>query len=164
MAQEQPIELPALLTETTIALDELVRDWEEAIRRAGALLLQQGAVQQRYVEAMVGAVKELGPYMVIAPGIALAHARPEDGVLRVCMSMVRLSQPVEFGSAANDPVDLVFGLGGVDHEQHLRALKQLALLLQREKAVACLRQARSVSEALAIIRGSATSAGDATDG
>lgn len=158
MTQPSSFELRALLTEDTIALDEPMDGWEQAIRRAGALLLEQSAIQQRYIEAMVGAMRELGPYMVIAPGIALAHARPEDGVLRVCMSLVRLANPVEFGSSANDPVDLVFALGGVDHEQHVDALKQLAVLLQQDDAVAELRAASSVSEAVLVVRRSAPAA------
>jgi len=46
---------------------------------AGAFLVDTDAVFPSYVDAMVRAVEELGPYMVVAPGIALAHARPEDG-------------------------------------------------------------------------------------
>ena len=88
---------------------------------AGAFLVDTDAVFPSYVDAMVRAVEELGPYMIVAPGIALAHARPEDGVKRMCMSLVRLASPVEFGSEANDPVDLVFAFGAVDKEAHLQA-------------------------------------------
>jgi PTS system ascorbate-specific IIA component len=55
-------------------------------------------------------LQELGPYAVIAPGIALLHARPDDGVLAPCLALITLSRAVEFGSEQNDPVDLVFAL------------------------------------------------------
>jgi len=42
-------------------------------------------------------------------------------VKRMCMSLVRLASPIEFGSEANDPVDLVFAFGAVDKEAHLQA-------------------------------------------
>lgn len=141
-----------LLNEKTIRLDAEAADWPESIRLAGALLVDIEAVSPSYVDAMIGVVEELGPYMVVAPGIALAHARPEDGVKRICMSLVRLASPVEFGSEANDPVDLVFAFGAVNKEAHIQALKELATFLQKEGAVSALRQCDSVEKAVGLIK------------
>jgi mannitol/fructose-specific phosphotransferase system IIA component (Ntr-type) len=77
----------------------------------------------------VQAVHDMGPYMVLAPGIALAHARPQDGMLRSGMSIINLAEPVEFGSEANDPVYLVISFGGVDNVSHLKMLRTLAMFL-----------------------------------
>ena len=52
---------------------------EEAIREAGNALCRAGACSPQYVQAMVDSYRELGPYFVIAPGLALPHARPEQG-------------------------------------------------------------------------------------
>ena len=140
-----------LLNEKTIRLDAEAADWPESVRLAGALLVDTGAVSPSYVDAMIRIVEELGPYMVVAPGIALAHARPEDGVKRMCMSLMRLASPVEFGSEDNDPVDLVFAFGALDKEGHLQALKELATFLQKEEAVSALRQCNSVEKAVRLI-------------
>ncbi len=43
-------------------------------------------------------------HIVIAPGIALPHARPEDGVIDSTVAVVRLAEPVNFGNEDNDPV------------------------------------------------------------
>jgi len=144
--------LADLLTKEVIELHGTASDWREAVRLAGALLAKNEAVTPAYVEAMVKVVEELGPYMVVAPGIALAHARPENGVQRPCMSLVRLASPVEFGSTANDPVDLIFAFGAVDKAAHLQALKELAIFLQREEATSALRRCDTVDEALGLIR------------
>lgn len=141
-----------LLNEKTIRLDAEAADWPEGVRLAGALLVDSGAVSPSYVDAMIRVVEELGPYMVVAPGIALAHARPEDGVRRMCMSLMRLASPVEFGSEDNDPVDLVFAFGALDKEGHLQALKELATFLQKEEAVSALRQCDSVEKAVQLIK------------
>ena len=141
-----------LLNEKTIRLDEEAADWPESVRLAGALLVDIDAVFPSYVDAMVRVVADLGPYMVVAPGIALAPARPEDGVKRMCMSLVRRASPVEFGSEANDPVDLVFAFGAVDKEAHLQALKELATFLQNEEAVFSLRRCDSVAKAVRLIK------------
>lgn len=127
--------LKDVLDETTIRLDLEAADWREATRLAGELLVQVDAVEPRYVEDMIRSIEELGPYSVIAPGVAMPHARPEDGVKRVCLSFVRLKEPVLFGNEENDPVKLVFALGGVDHESHLKVMAQLALILDSPEAM-----------------------------
>jgi mannitol/fructose-specific phosphotransferase system IIA component (Ntr-type) len=147
-----PIRLSDLLTAETVKLDATPGDWAESVRLAGGLLVGIGAVLPSYVVAMIRAVEEIGPYMVLAPGIALAHGRPEDGVQRPCMSLVRLVAPVEFGSRANDPVDLVFAFGATDNETHLEALKELVTLLQDEEAIRELRQCSTREDAVRLIR------------
>lgn len=79
--------LEELLTEKTIKLNVEAKDWEEAVRKGGAILVENDLAEPRYVDAMVKLVKENGPYIVIAPDIAMPHARPEDGVKQACMSL-----------------------------------------------------------------------------
>jgi len=136
------------LTSEMIELQVEVNNWEEAVRAGGALLVASGKVEERYVDAMVNAVNELGPYMVLAPGLALAHSRPEDGVKEVCMSIINLATPVEFGSQENDPVYVIISFGGVDHESHIGMLQELARFLLDEENQKFLREATSVSEML----------------
>ncbi|WP_157109782.1 BglG family transcription antiterminator [Thermanaeromonas toyohensis] len=141
-----PLMLKDVLTEETISLDVEVKDWEEAVRAAGRLLVRKGVVEERYVESMVRTVKELGPYIVIAPGIAMPHARPEDGVKQVGLSLVRLRPPVDFGNKANDPVDIVIAIAGVDRSSHLQILAQLSKVLSDKDKLHVLRRARSAKE------------------
>jgi PTS system ascorbate-specific IIA component len=109
-------------------------DRETAIRASGQLLVESGRVTADYIDQMVAAVEEFGPYIVIAPGIALAHARPSQAVLSTGLSLAVLATPVEFGSH-NDPVSLVFGLAAVDHDGHLEVLAALAERLSDEDFV-----------------------------
>lgn len=146
----QPM-LKEVLTQHAIALDVEATDWEGAIRAAGALLVKTGKVEERYVDAMIRTAHDLGPYIVLGPGFALPHARPEDGVKALGISMVRLRQSVNFGHAENDPVDLVFALGAVDHEMHLKALMQLSELLGNQEALNMLRSANDVDIVLGLV-------------
>lgn len=149
----QPVQpaLARLLHRATIELDVPATDWRESVRRAGALLVRVGAAEPRYADAMIRVVEELGPYIVVAPGIALAHARPEDGVLAPGISLVRLATPVNFGSTANDPVDLVFALAAIDNEAHVAALRQLALLLAEARVVDAIRAAPDIVAVEALV-------------
>jgi PTS system ascorbate-specific IIA component len=137
------------ITPDMIQLQVEATDWRDAVRQGGDLLVQSGKCEPRYVDAMIEAVEQMGPYMVIAPGLALAHARPEDGVLELGMSIITLKIPVEFGSKANDPVQLVISFGGIDKESHIGMLKELAQFLVDEENQLMLREATSIEKVMA---------------
>ena len=141
-----------LLTEDAIRLDVEASTWQEAIGAAGALLEATGVADGRYTQAMIDSVVEHGPYIVLTPGFAFAHARPSDAVHRTGLSYVRLAQPVEFGHKANDPVTLVVGLASKNHDAHMKALQQLAMLISVPSTMAALEAAASPRELLHIIR------------
>lgn len=101
-------------------------DWEESIRMVCGPLLDKEAITATYIDRCIEMVKEHGPYIVIAPGIALAHARPEDGVLALCLSVATLITPVTFNHPDNDPVDILFAFGSPDKKQHINLLSALA--------------------------------------
>lgn len=144
--------LEDVLLAETIELDIEVEHWEDAIRQAGRLLVNTQAVEPRYVDAMVECVKRIGPYIVIAPGVAFPHSRPEDGVNQLGFSMIRLAQPIVFGSDKHDPVDLVFALGAIDYESHFRILSELWQLLNNEADMQFLRSCRDKEEVMALAR------------
>ena len=108
--------LTSLLTKETIALNVEAEDWMDAIRKSAQPLLANGSIEPRYIDNMIQAVKDLGPYIAIAPGVAIAHAKPEQGVVRMGMSLATLKHPVSFGNTANDPIRLVLTLAAQDHD------------------------------------------------
>lgn len=108
------------------------KNWEEAIRQAGELLLECGAIEPSYVERCVETVQTEGPYMVLTKGIALAHTRPGEDVKAEAISVVSLENPVEFGHKDNDPVKLVFLLAALSDNSHIEALMELAQKLSEE--------------------------------
>jgi transcriptional antiterminator/mannitol/fructose-specific phosphotransferase system IIA component (Ntr-type) len=144
----QDISLAHLLTTRTIGLRIYAKDWQAAVDQAAWPLLNTGAIKARYIEAMKKIIYEYGPYMVAWPGIALLHARPEDGVGQLCMSLITLQEPIAFGHETNDPVDIVIALGAVDDRLHLPALLELYDLLQEDEAVSTIRDAQTRSEIL----------------
>ncbi|MCJ7707088.1 MAG: PTS sugar transporter subunit IIA [Anaerolineales bacterium] len=136
------LRLASLLTDETVRARVHVVSWQEAVERVGELLVGSGAVETRYIEAMKLVLNEMGPYAVIAPGIALLHARPEDGVRRPCLALMTLATPVPFGHSQNDPVDLVVALGAVDKQAHIVALQELARLLMDQPTLERIRSAQ----------------------
>jgi ascorbate PTS system EIIA or EIIAB component len=121
--------LSELLVADGVRIGANAADWRAAVRLAGDALVSSGATAPPYTDEMIATVEQLGPYIVIAPGIALAHSRPSPAVLRAGISLVTLSRPVEFGHPRNDPVRLVVGLAAPDEEGHVTALSTLAEFL-----------------------------------
>ncbi|MGP5088171.1 PTS sugar transporter subunit IIA [Brachybacterium tyrofermentans] len=141
-------QLSDLVDPTAILLDAPAQDWRAAIRLSGDLLVSAGATTGSYTDAMIRTVEEHGPYIVIAPGFALAHARPDDSVLRTALSFVRLAEPVEFGNQANDPVTLVMALAAADSSAHQAALAALAGVLADPEGRRALDSASTPDEVL----------------
>jgi Phosphotransferase system mannitol/fructose-specific IIA domain (Ntr-type) len=103
------------------------------------------------VEAMVAAYREKGPYFVLAPHIALPHAKAEDGVNEASVSFVRLRRPVPFGHAHNDPVELVFALGSSSSADHIALLRKLTTLLNDPANVQAMKEAATAGDIEALL-------------
>ena len=117
-------------------------------------------MEERFADAMIRVAKEFGPYIVVAPGIALPHARPEDGVIKATIAILRLKTPVNFGNKDNDPVYLVVALAAVDHEQHIEGLRELASVLGDDANIQRIKASKTSQELLEIFwsKSSATAA------
>ncbi len=128
-------ELLAAFGEDSILIRENVSNRELAITIAGELLVNSGKVEPSYVQSMLDAVAKFGPYIVIAPGIALAHGKPGDDVIDTGLSLLVLKTPINFEHQQNDPVSLVFGLAARDHESHISIMASLAEVLSDQAKV-----------------------------
>lgn len=145
------VNLAAELDQASIRTQVAAADWQAAITLAGDALVAGGVTTDDYTAEMIAAVDKLGPYIVIAPGLAIAHSRPSPAVLRAGLSWVTLDEPVSFGHKKNDPVSLVIGLAAPDHEGHLEMMQALASVLMNADLLAALRAADSPAEVLRLM-------------
>ncbi|WP_158094880.1 PTS sugar transporter subunit IIA [Olsenella sp. An285] len=128
-----------------------VADCRDAIQKAADVLIEKGCITSGYVDEMNAAFDELGPYFVLSPGMAFAHSKPSPSVKRTGLSLITLKNPVNFGSAANDPVFLVCVIASVDAKEHIDQLRRIAQFLGDERHVSALRAARTDEDAHAIV-------------
>lgn len=145
------MKLAEYLTKERILLDVSCSDWKEAVRAGCGLLLREECIGSEYAEAILRHHEEMGPYMVVAPGIMFAHARPEEGAKKISISLVRLKEPIAFGNETNDPVSLVLTLATTDNTAHLALLAGLMSLLSDEADMKQVMQAQAVEEVMAVI-------------
>jgi PTS system ascorbate-specific IIA component len=137
-----------LLRNKNIAVNVKANNWKEVVDETGKLLLNADKIEKRYVEAMKQSIIDNGPYVVIGKGIALLHARPEDGVKENCLSLITLEEPVEFGNENNDPVKIAFAFGTVDNDKHVKTISELSVVLMEESAVDKIAEMGSADEIL----------------
>lgn len=140
-----------VLNKDLIKTNAEIKSRDEAVRESGLLLCRQGLAEESYVEAMIQNVKENGTYIVIAPGIAMPHARPECGAKKIGISLMTLKEPVVFGHKVNDPVKIVIGLCAVDHQTHLTALSELVEILNDKEKIDLILKAGTPEEVMNVV-------------
>lgn len=140
-----------LLKSQNIAVNVKAADWKEVVDETGKLLLEADQIEEKYIEAMKQSIIDNGPYVVIGKGIALLHARPEDGVKENCLSLITLEEPVEFGNENNDPVQIAFAFGTVDNDKHVKTISELSVVLMEESAVDKIAEMGSAEEIISYI-------------
>lgn len=136
-----------------IHLGATADDWRAAVRLAGARLVASGATRAAYSDEMIRMIEEHGPYVVIAPGLALAHARPGPAVIHDGLAIVTLATPVTFGHPHNDPVRVVLALAIADPRRHLQAVAELANVFNDSNAIDRIAEATDEHEVQRIMEG-----------
>lgn len=143
-------DLRELLTRKTVHFGQST-DWRDAIRQAAEPLAREGYIGKEYVAAMIANVEQLGPYIVIAPQVAIPHAKPEQGVTRLGLSLLRLDQSVAFSASSKHDVRIIVVLASVDNVSHLRALSQLTAMLSNPENIHSILEADTVDVILQLV-------------
>ena len=130
-----------------------VKDWEDAIRTAAQPLIADMSITNNYIEAMINNVKKFGTYIVVAPKVAMPHSRPEDGVNKNCLALLKINEGVFFGDETDEEekVYFIFVLGAVDNESHIETLTQLMDVIDDEDKIEAMVKAESVDEIMELI-------------
>lgn len=137
--------------DATITLEESVENWPQALELCARPLLEMNVISPEYVTAIVEQHHKLGPYYVLAPGLAMPHARPEEGAKRLGLSLLKLKQGVAFGAGEFDPVDIIIMLAAPDKHSHIEMISALAELFSSDDDLAELHNVNTREEIKAII-------------
>lgn len=143
--------LDRYLSASRILLKAQARGLEEAVLLCGRLLVEDGSAAPSYPEAMLATVEELGPYAVLAPGVAVPHASPSCGGLRPAAALVFLEQAIPFESH-NGPVWVIAGFCGTDDQSHMELLSALVPFISNQQLLRKAAEAATPQDALEMIR------------
>lgn len=138
------------LTSDYIQFFDKAANWEEAVQLSADPLLKGGEITQGYIDGMIQSVKDHGPYIVIAPNIALPHARPETGSVKIGFSFMKLEEPISFEEDGSADAQLFIALSCVDADTHLEMLQSIVMVLSDQEKHDALFAATSKEEVMTI--------------
>ena len=149
-----------ILDKGTFLLQQSVKDWKEVVKKCVDLLVNAGVATHSYYEGILKMVEDYGPYFVIAPGIAMPHARPEMGALNTGFALITLKEPVIFGHKDNDPVSIVLCICAKDSkDMNETAIIDAMSLIDEDEFIEELKSAKTKND-LAIVLAKAQAAYD----
>lgn len=145
--------LRELVEKKRVCFHQSFPNWEAAVTASCQPLINDGSIEQAYVDAVIRCVKEFGPYIVFAPKIAMPHTqRGAVGVHNTAMSFMKVEEPVSFqeGNPEKDAY-LFFTVAALDKEEHLKNMEALAeLLMTSPEMIEELLQAKNEKDLLAL--------------
>lgn len=136
------------LTKDLVKLEDRKLTWEEAIRSSSEKLVELKFIEPSYVDAMIKIVNDYGPYIVIAPNIAMPHARPEAGSNKVGFSIMLCKEAVAFSDEPEHQARLFVTLSCVSADTHLKMIQALVNILGDEDKVEEILNAKTEEELL----------------
>jgi len=135
-----------ILTPETIELKASLGSQEEAIRRAGTLLVENGNVEERYIDSMFEREKSVSTFIGNAVAIPHGTGDSKQWVTMSGLSIITVPEGVEYGDG--NVARLVIGIAGKGDE-HLEILSRIATVCEDEDNVEQIVRAETKEELLA---------------
>lgn len=135
-----------ILTPETIELKASLGSQEEAIRRAGTLLVENGHVEERYIDSMFEREKSVSTFMGNAVAIPHGTGDSKQWITTSGLSIITVPEGVEYGDG--NVAKLVIGIAGKGDE-HLEILSKIATVCEDEDNVDQIVRADTKEELLA---------------
>ncbi|MGB3681639.1 MAG: PTS sugar transporter subunit IIA [Rubrobacteraceae bacterium] len=135
-----------VLVKDNIELGVQLDSQDEAIRRAGELLVQNGYVEEKYIDSMFEREKSVSTFMGNAVAIPHGTSDSKQWVEKSGLSILTVPEGVDYGDG--EIAMLIIGIAGKGNE-HLEILSNIAQVCSDEENVAKIVQAESKDELLA---------------
>ncbi|SDC23926.1 PTS system D-mannitol-specific IIA component, Fru family [Pelagirhabdus alkalitolerans] len=138
-----------ILTKENVILGATLSDKEKAIRYTGQILVDNGYVDELYVDKMVEREQVATTYM--GNNVAIPHGTEDakKAVKETGLSVVICPQGVDFNG---NTVNILIGIAGKGDE-HLEVLSKIALVCADEDNIQTLIKASSKEEIIEIFSG-----------
>ncbi|UXS22336.1 PTS sugar transporter subunit IIA [Staphylococcus delphini] len=120
-----------LLRDENILLNQSISTQEEAIEKAGQLLVDSGVVKAGYVQAMKDREQIVSTFMGNALAIPHGTDEAKNEVIASGLSLLQIPEGLDWNG---EEVKVVIGIAGKDGE-HLDLLSQIAITFSEEENV-----------------------------
>ncbi|HEM3649033.1 TPA: PTS sugar transporter subunit IIA [Streptococcus suis] len=120
-----------LFSDDFVCYHEQERTWEQAIMESTKILEDSRSITKDYTDKIIYNIKQFGMYMEIAPGVILAHAGSNDGVLQNGLSMHIFKKPIQFW---NRSIQVIIVLA-VENQHHYRVIEEIVYWITKEETL-----------------------------
>ncbi|GAB0240572.1 PTS sugar transporter subunit IIA [Staphylococcus pseudintermedius] len=120
-----------LLRDENILLNQSISTQEEAIEKAGQLLVDSGVVKAGYIQAMKDREQIVSTFMGNALAIPHGTDEAKDEVIASGLSLLQIPEGLLWNG---EEVKVVIGIAGKDGE-HLDLLSQIAMTFSEEENI-----------------------------
>lgn len=139
-----------IFTEETIQITYKKLGWKDAIRMCSQPLLDNGSITDGYIESMIKVAEEMGPFFDFGKNVAVPHSRPENGVNRKGVSILKVENQVNLLDLEEHPISIFIVLAAEDNNSHLSILSSLSETLIDDEKVEALKNSKTKEEILNI--------------
>jgi PTS system mannitol-specific IIA component/phosphocarrier protein FPr len=147
----EPVAAEVLVADAVRLRQKALDKWD-AVRQSGALLVEVGAVDPAYAEAMLDRERSVSTY--IGEGVAIPHGTDESRrhVRRTALVVHQYPDGVDWDG---DTVTIAVGIAS-SGEEHVAVLQALAEILMEPDQAHALRTADDVGTVLGLLAGVGT--------
>ncbi|NCB33914.1 MAG: PTS sugar transporter subunit IIA [Erysipelotrichia bacterium] len=130
------------------------KTWQDAVKASGQPLVDQKYIDEQYIQAVIACVEKYGPYIVIAPNIAMPHSTEgAAGVYKTAIGFMKVEAPVVFDSNDHEKdARLFFMLAAANHEEHLKNMMELSEMLMNDELVEDLLKVKNDDDLLTVAK------------
>ena len=140
-----------IFNEDNVNVCDDILEWKEAIILSAKPLLDDGYIGEEYLDAIFDNIEKYGPYIDFGLEVAVPHARPEFGVKKTGVSLLRLKEKVHLQDSDDHPIKLIITFCSVDDTSHIEILKEISSIFGDSEKLEKIKGAESSEEILEII-------------
>ena len=140
-----------VFTNDNVKISDDILSWKEAINLSAKPLLDDDYISKDYLDAIYHNIDEFGPYIDFGFELAVPHARPEFGVKKTGVSLLKLNNSINLMDDSNHPIKIIITFCSVDNTSHIDILKKISEIFGDQNKLIRIKNANSVDEILNII-------------
>ncbi len=138
------------LKKENIVIKEKETNWRNVVKIIGNILLEDGCIEESYIQSMKNLVDECGTFMVLNQRLMLLHAENNNDVFKTGVSFLKLNYPVTFPD--NKKLMYIFGLSCLSKEEISETLNDMVILAENDEFFSEIERKNDQAEILETIK------------
>lgn len=129
--------LRRILEKSYYSFEDSFEDWRESIKASYVPLLKDEIVNEQYIGSVIECIEKYGPYIIIAPNVAMPHSsQGADGCRGTEVCFMKVKKAVKFYDEDGEKDAMIFfSLAADNSDKHIKNIQSLMEILLNENLV-----------------------------